>query len=226
MIRISKSQLQSFLYCPMQFKNLFEGKQMVANVGMNYGSEMHYSIEQFWKGIVIEGDKIMIPKLESNDNYMKGMFKNFKKMVNLRWEQLKQENKLESFVPKILEAKYEATVNVDGEEIRLVGVVDMIDSFGDENYLVEWKTGRTNPNYKNDLVFYSFLLKHCNINIKKGVIFYPSTGKIEIYDITEEDYMQLINLLRTIIFCIKHNNFYHNPNCNCDDIKWEEKNSV
>ena len=224
-IRLSKSTVSSFLTCPMMFKNIFDGKKQVQNANMAFGSEMHFNIEQFWKGIVIKDNQVCIPRLDSKDRYMKQSFTNFKKMIKIRWETLKEKGDINKFVPQYIEQKFEGKFTLDDVDINLVGIIDMVDNFGEENdYIVEWKSGRMKDDYKWDIVYYCFLLKLNGINVHKGVVFYPYNGKIQIFTVSESDIENLMGVFRDIIHHIKNNVWYHNPNCFCDSIQWEGEN--
>ncbi len=220
-IRISKTLLMAWLECPIKFKNLLEGKVEEESYSMYLGDMFHYRVADFWRNVIFDSEskKLLLPEIDSKDERLKKMFDNFKKYVMRRWEA--SHNNLNLFFPKYIERKFETVENVDGEVVELVGVVDMVDSLEDGSYgIVEWKTGSpTQKNLRNvkiELVFYKYLLEKNGLKVEKGAVYYPYYNKFFVFDLNESDVDDILKIIKSIVFHLKTNTFYHNLNCRCD----------
>jgi CRISPR/Cas system-associated exonuclease Cas4 (RecB family) len=217
-LRIDKSLLTSFLTCPKLFKQIIDGKIAIPEEWqIVLGSEFHDKVEMFWRNVIVKDGVLYIPPLKSQNNYLNKIYENFKKMVMKRWEYCNGD--LKKFFPLFVEKKFISKIELNDWTIELVGKVDMIDMEDDNDkniIIVEWKTGKPDIKHKVELDFYNLLLSNLGFNVSEGVVYYPKYDEVNVYKLDEEGKSEIIKILKTIIYHLENDIWYHNYDCGCD----------
>ncbi len=143
---LSKSQANTFLQCPYQWKKVYiDNIRSKPSLAQTRGSAIHAKIEKFYKN----------PKPDID-------LKNFIPFELRRLKEMIKEDKFDKkyFFPIFQELK------MQNEEIGLKGICDAvyINPKDDKLIIIDWKTGKYHPDkfddYRFELAVYAELLKH------------------------------------------------------------------
>jgi len=176
---ISKSQVSTYSYCPMQYKFRYvDGIKSETNPTLAIGSRIHEFYDKFfevakevapedWYGLIHPGFS----------PYEQKMIRCF---MDYEWSRLKKfNNNYDLWMPIMRETM------VVNEELGLRGIIDRVDKVNDEYIIVEYKTSKSiyKPSLQKEFGFYKYLLNHTppydEWNITLGRVINPRLCQVE-----------------------------------------------
>ncbi len=173
---LSKSQIGTFLQCPMKWKfQYIDKRKSKPSAAMARGIKVHSNIESFYKNVKVK-DKQIIPTKPL------GELGQFQKFEQKRIQSCVDENgkfDLKYFKP-IHQELY-----LQDEELMLRGYVDAVYIHPKDKgiIVIDWKTGKFRPynlsKYRFELAVYTELLKKTkNISAKYWGIYFVDADKL------------------------------------------------
>jgi len=182
-IKVDKSRLVMFMENKNLYKRIYiDGEEFVPTIQMRRGSRFHQLASDIWNMMKIQGNKLLLPKYESEDKELNIMLNNFRKLIQAKWQKhLKNGIK---FFPQGIEKVYEKKISYEGFNIRVKGIIDLIDN----DTIIEWKTGNIYPKHEFELNFYRWLIQICDgTDYSFGAVYYPSLHKITSFHLNKQD---------------------------------------
>jgi len=196
---LSKSQINSFIRCPYGWKLQYIDKiESIQNVFMTRGKNIHSHIEEFYKKVKIENDKIVQPQT---------LPKSLNKFVQFEKKRLDScKNKEGKIDIKYFKPLFQELYLQD-EKLMLRGYLDSvyINPTDDKLIIIDYKTGHTSTDidsYRLELSIYKRLLENSGKvkeEIKYWGILFIDSGILLFEEVNEkfvEDTFKLIEDIR------------------------------
>jgi hypothetical protein len=176
---ISKSQLGTWDFCPLQYKKRYvDGIKSETNMTLATGSRIHSFCDTFFdfaREVPPEDWYTFIhPDFSEYEQRM------IKRFLDYEWTRLVKFNmNYDLWMPIIREAM------VVNEILGLRGIIDRVDKVGDDYILVEYKTSKSiyKPSLQKEFGFYKYLMNNTDPykswNITMGCVINVRLGQVE-----------------------------------------------
>ena len=185
-MRLSKSKVNSYLKCPLEFKfQYIDEIEVPQNKYMALGSDVHLIAEKFTEKF---GDDIV--EIDTRNELLK-----IAHDLDIGYDLTEHIDNLESFFEEVfVENNYKLFSNEEylhDEKNRFSGICDII--LEDENgYLVviDYKTSKSSSfsKYRLELCYYKLLVENVyNKNVSSVGVFFTKNGRLRLLDICNED---------------------------------------
>lgn len=185
-MRLSKSKVNSYLKCPLEFKfQYIDEIEVPANEYMALGSDVHMIAEKFTEKF---GDEIT--DIDNRNELLK-----IAHDLDLSYDLTAHIDNLSSFFDEIfVENDYKlfcAEEYIIDEEHRFSGICDIILVDGNgELVVIDYKTGNSSSfsKYRRELCYYKLLVENVyNRTVSNVGVFFTKNGRLRLLEICEEE---------------------------------------
>ena len=185
-MRLSKSKVNSYLKCPLEFKfQYIDEIEVPQNKYMALGSDVHLIAEKFTEKF---GDDIV--EIDTRNELLK-----IAHDLDIGYDLTEHIDNLESFFEEVfVENNYKLFSNEEylhDEKYRFSGICDII--LEDENgdlVVIDYKTSKSSSfsKYRLELCYYKLLVENVyNKNVSSVGVFFTKNGRLRLLDICNED---------------------------------------
>ena len=185
-MKLSKSKVNSYLKCPLEFKfQYIDEIEVPENEYMALGSDVHLIAEKFSERF---GDDIS--DIDTYNELLKIAHE-----LDMGYDLTEHIDNLSSFFDEIFsENNYSLFSNEEyllDEENRFSGICDII--LGDENnelVVIDYKTSKSSSfsKYRRELCYYKLLVENVyNRKVSAVGVFFTKNGRLRLLDVCEED---------------------------------------
>lgn len=185
-MRLSKSKVNSYLKCPLEFKfQYIDEIEVPQNKYMALGSDVHLIAEKFTEKF---GDDIV--EIDTRNELLK-----IAHDLDIGYDLTEHIDNLESFFEEVfVENNYKLFSNEEylhDEKNRFSGICDII--LEDENgdlVVIDYKTSKSSSfsKYRLELCYYKLLVENVyNKNVSSVGVFFTKNGRLRLLDICNED---------------------------------------
>lgn len=185
-MRLSKSKVNSYLKCPLEFKfQYIDEIEVPQNKYMALGSDVHLIAEKFTEKF---GDDIV--EIDTRKELLK-----IAHDLDIGYDLTEHIDNLESFFEEVfVENNYKLFSNEEylhDEKNRFSGICDII--LEDENgdlVVIDYKTSKSSSfsKYRLELCYYKLLVENVyNKNVSSVGVFFTKNGRLRLLDICNED---------------------------------------
>lgn len=185
-MRLSKSKVNSYLKCPLEFKfQYIDEIEVPQNKYMALGSDVHLIAEKFTEKF---GDDIV--EINTRNELLK-----IAHDLDIGYDLTEHIDNLESFFEEVfVENNYKLFSNEEylhDEKNRFSGICDII--LEDENgdlVVIDYKTSKSSSfsKYRLELCYYKLLVENVyNKNVSSVGVFFTKNGRLRLLDICNED---------------------------------------
>lgn len=185
-MRLSKSKVNSYLKCPLEFKfQYIDEIEVPQNKYMALGSDVHLIAEKFTEKF---GDDIV--EIDTRNELLK-----ITHDLDIGYDLTEHIDNLESFFEEVfVENNYKLFSNEEylhDEKNRFSGICDII--LEDENgdlVVIDYKTSKSSSfsKYRLELCYYKLLVENVyNKNVSSVGVFFTKNGRLRLLDICNED---------------------------------------
>lgn len=207
-MKLSKSRIFSFAFCPKQFEwTYIKGYRQPETQAMLVGTRIHEFFDRFFDHYnKVKNWADLIPEdMCSSERDMIYFFFNYEKARLKAGEEI--------FKPLFREEYVETD--------EFLGYIDRVDDLGDGNVrLVEYKTGKTqNPSrIKQEMQFYRLLFEavHPEYKVTQFRIYYPKLQEVVDYPVDSRSMTYLLKRIEKMKKCIEAGEYKVDCNLN----KW------
>ena len=185
-MKLSKSKVNSYLKCPLEFKfQYIDEIEVPENKYMALGSDVHLIAEKFSEkfgdeldDIDIKNELLKIAHEEDIGYDLNNHIDNLASFYNRAF--VDNNYKLYSSEEYLLDEKH-----------RFSGICDIIlEDENDELIVIDYKTGNSNSfsKYRLELCYYKLLVENvCNRKVSRVGVYFTKNGRLRLLDICNED---------------------------------------
>ena len=185
-MKLSKSKVNSYLKCPLEFKfQYIDEIEVPENKYMALGSDVHLIAEKFTEKF---GDDIC--DIDTYNELLK-----IAHDLDMEYDLTAHIDNLSTFFDEMfVENDYSLFSNEEyllDEENRFSGICDIIlENENNELVVIDYKTGRSSSfsKYRLELCYYKLLVENVyNRKVSAVGIFFTKNGKLRLLDVCDED---------------------------------------
>lgn len=224
---LSKSQINTYLQCPLKWKFLYIDKfPSFSSPQQNRGKQIHEKIENFYKNInVVKEEGKPVIKLKSEDDDLKN-FVELERNRIISCVNEKGEYDKTYFEPVFQELR------LANKELMLRGIIDAVYIHPKDKkaIVIDWKTGKFNKrnlnDYRFELAVYKELLekdKKLDVEVGYWGIFFTDANKLFFEKVEQKYINKMYKTIEKVRKGIEEKNYIPKPNFFCRWCQFADK---